>query len=306
MPSVDDNREVWGRADRWAHRGDEWSSGWGGPASQWSSWIAPRVRAAAGDETFARIVEIGCGHGRWTEHLARWSADVIAVDVTPSCVEACTARFAAVGGVRAVACDGRSLPTVDDSSVELVFSFDSLVHADADAIAGYVAELARVLADDGVAWIHHSNLRASRWDRSAALRRVGPLHRALVRAGRVEPQVHWRDPSVDAELVASLAVRHGLVCVEQELLPWATRRTMIDAVSTLARPGSARRRLRSLGEPPVRAGADRCAGIRPAGLTRAFRRSPGPRRPARRTGRAASAATPRGSGASGGVGTRWP
>ncbi len=238
MPSIDDNREVWGRPERWDRNGDEWSTGWGGPASQWSSWIAPRLEAAAGTPPYARIVEIGCGHGRWTQFLAEWSQEVVAVDLAPECVAACEARFADVEAVRPGICDGRTLPTIDDRSVDLVFSFDSVVHADAEAIGGYVAELARVLTDDGVAWIHHSNLAASRLDRSAVLRRIGPLHRALARSGVIEREVHWRDPSVDADLVARLAERHGLVCTSQELLRWATARTAIDCVSVLVRPGS--------------------------------------------------------------------
>ena len=238
MPSIDDNRELWGRPDQWHHDGDAWSAGWGGPASQWSSWIAPRVEAAVGEPAYARVVEVGCGHGRWTQFLAGWSAEVVAVDLAPECVAATGQRFAEVPSVRAVLSDGRSLPEVPDRSVDLVFSFDSLVHADAEAMVGYVAEVARVLTDDGVAWIHHSNLGASRVNRSAALRRVGPLHRALVKAGAVERDVHWRDPAVDADLVARMAERHGLVCASQELLRWSTRRTFIDCVSVLVRPGS--------------------------------------------------------------------
>jgi SAM-dependent methyltransferase len=238
VPSIDRNRELWGRPDRWDRDGDVWSSGWGGPGPQWSGWIAPRLLAAAGDPPFARIVEIGAGHGRWTQFLAGWSPEVIAVDVAPGCIDALADRFAGAPGVHPALCDGRSLPDVDDGSVDLVFSFDSLVHADADALAGYVAEAARVLADDGVAWLHHSNLRASWIDRSAAVRRIGPLRRMLVRGGWAEPEVHWRDPTVDADLVARMADEHGLVCWSQELIPWSTRSTFIDCVSVLKRRGS--------------------------------------------------------------------
>jgi hypothetical protein len=90
-----------------------------------------------------------------------------------------------------------------------------------------------------VAWLHHSNLHASRRDRSALLRSVGPVHRLLVRAGAVEPEVHWRDPTVDADVVARLAAQHGLVCVEQELLRWGDCRRYLDVVTVLVRPGSA-------------------------------------------------------------------
>ena len=51
---------------------------------------------------------------------------------------------------------------VADRSVDFAFSFDSLVHADAEVLDAYAAELARTLAPDGVAFIHHSNLGAYR------------------------------------------------------------------------------------------------------------------------------------------------
>jgi len=53
-----------------------------------------------------------------------------------------------------------SLAVAADRSIDLVFSFDSLVHAERDVIGGYLNEFARVLADDGVAFIHHSNTGA--------------------------------------------------------------------------------------------------------------------------------------------------
>jgi SAM-dependent methyltransferase len=239
VPSIDDNRELWARPEQWDDGGDVWSRGWGGPASQWSSWIEPRLRAAVGAPPFGRVVEIGCGHGRWTQFLASSSAGVTAFDVTPECVAVCGERFAARTSVDVRTCDGRTLPGIGDRSADLVFSFDSLVHADAVAMAGYVAEVGRVLTDDGVAWLHHSNLHASRRDRSALLRSVGPVHRLLVRAGAVEPEVHWRDPTVDADVVARLAAQHGLVCVEQELLRWGDCRRYLDVVTVLVRPGSA-------------------------------------------------------------------
>jgi hypothetical protein len=49
---------------------------------------------------------------------------------------------------------------VGDGSIDFAFSFDSLVHVEADALASYVAGLARVLTEKGVAFLHHSNYGA--------------------------------------------------------------------------------------------------------------------------------------------------
>jgi len=238
--TIDENWQIWGSASSWIDGGDTWSSGWGGPRRQWDGWIWPRLEhaiAGAGPASELSVVEIGCGHGRWTQFLAEQFAQVHAVDLVPTCVEECTQRFSGTPNVSTMLTDGCSLDGVDSRSVDLVFSFDSLVHADAEAISGYLREAARVLTDDGVVFLHHSNLASCGWDCSPALRRSDRLARVLVRAGVLEPHVHWRDPTVDADLVARRADDCGLVCVGQELLPWATKKALIDCVSVIVRDG---------------------------------------------------------------------
>ncbi len=240
MATIEQNEQMWDRSYGWPDGGDVWSSGWGGPGPQWHRWIAPRVRAAVGGgPPGRRVVEIGCGHGRWTQFLAGSYREVTAVDLSQRCVDHCAKRFADVENVRVSRCDGRTLPGVDDHSISLVFSFDSLVHADAEVIDAYLAEAARVLTPDGVVFVHHSNLGAYRWNRSRRLRRMTPLVRGLAAIGALEPEVHWRDPTVDADLVVATASRHGLVCVRQELLRWGTRRAFIDCISVVVREGTA-------------------------------------------------------------------
>jgi hypothetical protein len=46
---------------------------------------------------------------------------------------------------------------IADRSIDLALSFDSLVHAEADVLSSYLAQLATKLRSDGVAFIHHSN-----------------------------------------------------------------------------------------------------------------------------------------------------
>lgn len=53
---------------------------------------------------------------------------------------------------------GTSLPMVADASIDLVFSWDSLVHVEGDVMDAYIEECARVLSEGGFGWIHHSNL----------------------------------------------------------------------------------------------------------------------------------------------------
>jgi SAM-dependent methyltransferase len=235
VPTVEQNRAMWDRDYAWPDDGDEWSSGWGGPELQWYRWLYPRLLAAVPDLARRRVVEIGCGRGRWTQFLLRHCAEVTAVDLAPGCVEHCRRRFAGTPGLRALEVDGSSLVGVPDRSVDLVVSIDSLVHADRAVMAGYVAECARVLSTDGVAVLHHSNLGAHPLDRHPLLRRVRGMRRRLAALRLAEPSVHWRDATVSADLVEELAAANGLRCTTQELLRWSTRRAAIDCISVLVR-----------------------------------------------------------------------
>lgn len=105
---------------------------------------------------------------------------------------------------------------VDDESIDFAFSFDSLVHVEEDAMEGYVAELARVLASEGAAVIHHSN--------KATFPEVeNPNHRAT---------------SMTAEKFVAYTTADGLRCVGQELLNWGGSPGLIDCISIATRPGS--------------------------------------------------------------------
>ena len=72
------------------------------------------------------------------------------VDISERCIEACRQRFAAESHIAYHANDGRSLEMVADRSIDFVFSFDSLVHADADVIEDYLRQLGRKLTPNGV------------------------------------------------------------------------------------------------------------------------------------------------------------
>jgi SAM-dependent methyltransferase len=201
----------------WSARGDEWSEAWGGVPYQWWGTLFPRLQ---GYLPARRILEIAPGYGRWTHFLRDLCHELIIVDIAAQAIEHCRQRFAADEHVRAFVNDGTSLPMAADRSIDLVFSFDSLVHAEADVIAGYLRELARVLAADGVAFIHHSNM-------------------AAYPAGTFDPNnIHWRATSVSAAVVESLAQTVGLGCVSQETLAWGNEALLNDCISVLTRSGS--------------------------------------------------------------------
>ena len=223
MPSVEANRAHWTRYG-WDEGGDEWSTRWGGTAWLWETIVRPRVEPFLDVPT---IVEIGAGYGRLSEYLARRCDRLVLVDLTPKCVEACRRRFASFGHVEHHLTDGVSLP-VDDHTVDFVFSFDALVHADLRTMRSYCREIARVLRPGGVAFVHHSNFGETR-----RLSDPPPRNR------------HWRGGDVSARLVREVFAAAGIACFRQERVAWDESGALTDCF-TFARssgaPGSCEQR----------------------------------------------------------------
>ena len=156
--TVEGARRVWDLLD-WeqVRDGELWSDVWGGSDALWARTVFPRIRPYLPVE---RGLEIAPGFGRLTHYLRRHCSRLDVVDLSPRCIEACRKRFADDRSITGHVNDGRSLPMIRSGSVDFAFSWDSLVHAPADALRGYVTELRRVLSSDGVAFLHHSNVAA--------------------------------------------------------------------------------------------------------------------------------------------------
>ena len=229
MATLTANRNYWNSEHDWRSSGDEWSRPWGGVASQWHATILPRIHHML---PAATIVEIACGFGRWTSWLADRCDNMIAVDVSPRCVEACRVRFSRRPHVECYINDGRTLQMVRDRSVDFVFSFDSLVHCDRHVVDSYLHEIARVLRPHGAAFIHHSNLRDC-GEFLAFIWRHPYLWHFLSRLRLVDGWLHSRDHSVGATTVRIGAAAAGLSCVVQETVGWRHTRAPIDCFSTL-------------------------------------------------------------------------
>lgn len=237
MPGLDEIRATWDRPGGWVSGGDEWSGPWGGTEALWTRTLLPRL---AGFLPARTILELGPGQGRWSRYLAGLCDELVLVDVAPYALEECRLRLGDARNVRLEHGDGRSLPMVADGSVDLAFSFDSLVHAEADVLSAYAHELAAKLAPDGVAFLHHSNLGFYR--RGVRLARSLPerARRGLTRRGLLPSVYAWRAESTTAAWFAAECERAGLSCIGQELVRWEHGSFLIDAI-TLATPRGSRR-----------------------------------------------------------------
>jgi hypothetical protein len=136
---------------------------------------------------------------------------MVLVDLSERCIEACRDKFGEEQSIEYHINDGRSLEMVTDASIDLAFSFDSLVHAEADVIESYIVQLRQKLTVDGVAFLHHSNLAAFN--------------------GEIENR-HWRSESVSGEIVCAIAARENMAVVSQERINWG-RKELSDCITVL-------------------------------------------------------------------------
>ena len=235
MPDLEAIRDTWNHPSGWISGGDEWSGPWGGTEPLWWGTLLPRIHAFTPCEV---VLELGPGEGRWSHYLRGLADRLILVDVAEHCVDVCRRKFDGDPGVSCYLGDGRSLTMVSGGLVDFVFSFDSLVHAEADVLRDYAFELARILTPDGIAFIHHSNMAVYR--RSAALSRRIPdrLRRRLIARGLVVNVDAWRAESTSAEQFAGFCEEAGLSCVGQELIAWEYGRHLSDVISLATPRGS--------------------------------------------------------------------
>jgi ubiquinone/menaquinone biosynthesis C-methylase UbiE len=243
MGTVDENIRFWNGTYDWPRDGDEWSEGFGGTEALWFFVLYPRIHRFIPSP---RILEIAPGFGRWTQFLKNQCQSMIAVDISEKCVEHCKTRFASETHIQFHVNDGTSLAAAPDNSIDFVFSFDSLVHVEKDVIEAYVLQLARKLTENGVGFIHHSNLG----DYPGRLRLINYYNRLPIvfrqkllteeavcallslnlQAGRAN--------SMTGKLFREYCRQAGLKCIHQEVFNWGKGTCLIDALSIFTKPNS--------------------------------------------------------------------
>jgi cyclopropane fatty-acyl-phospholipid synthase-like methyltransferase len=159
------------------------------------------------------VLEIAPGYGRWTRFLIPSCSDYLGIDLSPTCIDECRKLFQSSPHARFEANDGTSLDAAADGSIDLVFSFDSLVHAELEILEAYIPQILKKLAPNGVAFIHHSNLADGN-----------------VLEGE---HSHSRAETVSGKAVTKIVERHGGVPLVQETVNWMNA-GLIDCFSLFA------------------------------------------------------------------------
>ena len=239
MPSVAWNKGKWDERYDWPDGGDEWSIPWGGARAQWLNCIWPRVASFL---PTGSLLEIAPGYGRWTQYLVRQCSTYVGVDLSPTCIDVCQKKFADQSHATFAVNDGTTLPMLAEGSIDFAFTFDSLVHAEADVISSYLREFGRILSPDGVAFIHHSNVgiyRRSAWWRDLLAKGVDPfrLSKEILGPVGLSGWHNYRGRSMTAQRFASMVTEAGLACPGQEAIAWSSL-LLTDCISVVTRQGS--------------------------------------------------------------------
>jgi ubiquinone/menaquinone biosynthesis C-methylase UbiE len=203
MPTIRENYIAWS-SYKWPERGDEWSTVWGGTEYLWYGAIFPRIQAFLPAEN---ILEIAPGYGRCTQFLLSFCKELIIVDIGKNCIKTCKERFKDSSHIKYYVNDGKSLDMIADNSIDFVFSWDSLVHAEAEVVSSYLKYLAVKLKPEGFGFIHHSNLGSFTDPKTGQLMVENP---------------HWRATSMTAKLFREYCSEIGVQCISQEIIAWGT------------------------------------------------------------------------------------
>lgn len=96
-------------------------------------------------------VDFGCGAGRLSRALAGKFDEVVGVDVSASMIDKARSLNSDLANLRFIENHSALIDSVDDSSVDFVYSCMTLQHIPASLAKGYVEEFLRIIRPGGVA-----------------------------------------------------------------------------------------------------------------------------------------------------------
>jgi len=120
-------------------------------------WVAQKIAFEHGP--LARVLDVGCGAGFLSNHLAREGFEVTGLDASQGSIEV-AARHDATGKAQYLLGDALRLP-FPDACFDAVCAMDFLEHVEDPAKA--VAEMARVLKPGGTFFFHTFNRNPVAW-----------------------------------------------------------------------------------------------------------------------------------------------
>jgi hypothetical protein len=167
---------VWrARNPKLGHIGDEWTGEHAGAASSVEDYsqlietryITPYIQSAD------VVMEIGVGGGKTAALLKRHCAELICTDIAAEMLKATRDRIGD-DGVTYVKVDGIKLSGIRSHSVDVCFSFDTMVHMEPRDIFNYLTQIPTLMRGRRLCVLHHNNTLSelgwkrflSEWDKN--------------------------------------------------------------------------------------------------------------------------------------------
>jgi ubiquinone/menaquinone biosynthesis C-methylase UbiE len=146
--TIEANLDLWSRYD-WSLQGEEWTL-----SSEWKQSLVRHV-LEPNIPMGSRVLEIGPGAGRWTEHLLQRAKHVSVVDLTPECIRMCKEKFKGVQNISYFVNDGQDLSFIRATSIDRIWSFGVFVHMQSTDAEKYIAQFSSILVPGGRGVINH-------------------------------------------------------------------------------------------------------------------------------------------------------
>lgn len=159
MPDIRWNIDLWSKdVQRWADEHPEHQYGyqWGDPDELpflvvvRDQWLLPLLSPRK------TVLEIGSGGGRWTRYLLP-AQRLYCVDVNPEMFHYLLERLGPRANLSFVRTAGTDLPGIEPRSIDLVFTFGTFVHLEAELIDAYLRSIRTVIRPDGDVLLHYSD-----------------------------------------------------------------------------------------------------------------------------------------------------
>lgn len=159
------------------------------------------------------IMDFACGEGRIVNQIKDKYQQIICCDLPDGPLEACKKRFKNFSHISYVPSTEKGIECEADKC-HAVYSWDAMVHFDFNMLKFYLCEIFRILKKDGIAIVHHSNLKNCK---------------------EVHCEENWLNNSsnrsnVSKEEVCDLAVDMGFTVLEQNCISWGGVKDM-DCIS---------------------------------------------------------------------------
>lgn len=128
---------------------------WGDPENpndRWGNYLQLKERLLAQVTPRSTVLEIGSLGGKWTQYVLH-ARRIICVDINELGFAYIKKKFPQ-DNITFYLTRGDELTGIADNSVDLIFSFDTLVRVPKSYIARYFKEMSRVLTSGGRIYIH--------------------------------------------------------------------------------------------------------------------------------------------------------